>query len=239
MYNIDRLVGIEIECCEEDKNDELPKGVFWDKTEDESVEYFGAEYKFDRPLSGNNVITAVNQLVEHMENMGARVSDVDAGFHLHINFGGKTQKHGIDFVDSVGPLYQYLLPKIKEERHKNTYCREYSIPVNGVWTYHKPSECMKHSWPNFPGDNATMWDRYYWIHPRNMAYGKKTVEVRLHHSTKNAEEILTWTELWVQLANLFDRGEFPVVDSVQSFNQLLSGLCVSDATKERFYVSDS
>lgn len=236
MYNINRLVGIEMECSEEDKNDTLPKGLFWRKSEDESVDYFGAEYKFIRPLHGNDVVESVDQLVEHMHFMNAKVKNVDAGFHLHLNFGNQTPDDAINFIDAVSGLYPILLQHVSKERHNNQYCARYRTKITGTDTKFKPSQYIKHCWPGIDSSRLFMWDRYYWIHPYNMAGHKKTVEIRLHHSTKKRDKILTWVELWSQLADSFQQNKFTEINSQEEFNNLLSNMEISDKTRERFYV---
>ena len=71
----------------------------------------------------------------------------------------------------------------------------------------------------------------YWIHYSSMMT-KGSIEIRLHHSTNNLSEILTWCEFWVTLANMSDNSESVPLKTDRQ--ELLDSMNLSEETYNRF-----
>ena len=128
-YNIARKVGIELEVAESHRTAALPpKDKYWCKKGDCSIRGIGAEFIFQRPLAGNDVVDAVNNICfwfkhrteknpkpytkKELPSLGQRncwfkTENVNNGFHLHIDYNGVSDVRAMNFLD-CGHLFNLL-----------------------------------------------------------------------------------------------------------------------------------
>lgn len=204
MYNIRRNVGIELECSA-DRYYSIGS-PYWENGRDYSVRRCGHEFRFNKPYSGQDVVTAVDAITSWMKTTGFEVHGVGAGFHLHLDYSGVAHKAS-GFINIADSIYPYLSTKFGQARKDNDYCNN----TDGIYS------------------------RYRWIHCANIHYNRRqTVEIRLHHGTKTASKILTWCELWSELSLQCDAGNIGIVRTKKQYNNIIRSLNISTKTKNRF-----
>lgn len=224
MFN--RHIGIEIEVAEREEVSDNPNPSFWEKDYDGSVgihpslteeddEYYedgGREFKFVKPLKGNDVVLAVDDLARYFAQKGdfCEVEEVDAGYHLHIDYSEKRAK-GYEFAEVVNSLYDWMKNIVSHERHNNHYCRYFDTL--------KDAEDNRYSWVNITG---------------LLENRRGTVEIRLHQSTKDADEILTWAEFFSELADCCDYMNLKPAKSKKDMVDIFNRMDISERTRERF-----
>lgn len=241
-YRINRRVGIELEVAESYHSEEMPpKPKYWNKKGDGSVYGIGAEFVFQKPLSGKDVVDAVSNICfwfKHRTESSPkpyktiprrscwfRTEDVNNGFHLHLDYNGVSDEKALNLLDCSHLIYQNIIKTVAESRKRNSYCEEYDrLPSQEI-----PLLGNRRHFGRIT--------RYKFINAVNLQYahGKRTIEIRLHEGTGDKDKILTWTEFWVTLANLCDNGRvtrnFVLAGG---FAGLLNRMNLSDKTRERF-----
>lgn len=216
-----RRIGIEMEVSEPDLNNRQPQ-FFWHKGADTSVRGCGREYRFSRPLESQEAFDAITSLCNHFDNEKTfRFQRVNAGFHLHIDYTNKIEE-ALRFVDLAYSLQDWMYRTVSLERTGNHYCMPLSeVPSK---SYHNMREKGYTAIQSFSMPRR-------WIHYASMI-NKHSIEIRLHHSTNNLSEILTWCEFWVTLANMSDNSESVPLKTDRQ--ELLDSMNLSEETYNRF-----
>lgn len=218
-----RKIGLEIEVSEDNYYATKP-ALFWHKGVDGSVLRCGREYKFLQPLQNVNFIKAVDMLCQHFNENTSKIKfrNVNAGFHIHIDYKDKFDK-ALKFADLAYCLEDWMFNTVNKERQQNSYCIRLGEP---------PSEYYNKLLSQYTTRHQALCNmRRKWIHVASMAkHG--SVEIRLHHSTNDKMEILTWCEFWTSLAELSDNSDNFVIP--EDKEQLLQMMNLTEPTYNRF-----
>ena len=248
MYNIARYVGIELEICEKWHTYDKPsKGHYWYKKYDGSVSSddfggYGAEFVFDKPLIGKDVVESVTNICHWFkarqyssslmvkrntyamipEHYFMTATDVNAGFHLHLDYRGVSDAAALNFADVAYTIQPNIIKTVHRSRQDNGYCVLYDNYPSHDYIY-----------------NNRCWEdcsRYNWINITNLRHREeRTIEIRLHEGTTDKDKILTWCEFWTVLANLCDNNRVtPEFVRSVGFKGLLERMKLSPKTRERF-----
>lgn len=218
-YQITRNVGVEIEAAYCNSLFEMPAHLHekWRLKSDGSVYsdrfYAGHEYVFRGPISGETVVTAINDICDYFETeiMNDRMDMYDAGngFHLHIDYSEKGLEDGLNFCETAFYLKDSILKVVDESRYDNEYCYFLNESFKDIVERNKQELNRLYSNNRLFLEALKCIGRDMWISPTNLVYNfqsktMKTVEIRLHEGTANRTKILTWIEFWSNLANFCD-----------------------------------
>lgn len=184
-----RKVGFEIEFL-------TPEGIYGnlkklgvvkgdgsiEPTQSQQDDDFGGLEFASRPARGDALLDYIAAVCDEMNRIGAEVNRT-CGLHVHIDMSSTRAsttklRAAIEAWAVFEPLF---LGMVAPSRRSNTYCKH----VRGV---------------DF---DTLLYDRYRTLNV--CAYNKfKTLEVRLHHSTTNKEQITGWI---LMLIHFFDAWE--------------------------------
>lgn len=195
---IDHHVGLEIECI---VPMQYERRLFWGQPEyvpktgklvptlKSSGLYEDVELDFDGSIDcdpdkeedlelkirfkESNTEAAIRTAVQKLREYKAKVNE-SCGLHVHLDARNRDKEELYARLLRALPFMQRL---VKPERLSNDYCKLNS------------------------GHNIDFYDRYMAINPRSYER-HKTIEVRLHHATLNANDMLTWVDFLIRVANM-------------------------------------
>lgn len=233
MYHINRLVGVEMECSESSYNENMPKGKYWHKGTDGSVVTYGREFRFRKPMRGNDAVKAVSNLCDYLQSDTIRTDGVRAGFHLHLNFKENAYEQAVNFLLVALDIAPFIFRLVHPTRVNNSYCCDYD-------NYQKRDlaeiACRHYRWRNNARYHLTCQSKWLWMSALNLSY-YGSIECRLHEATKSYHKIMTWIEFWSTLANLTDSFKIKPNKDMSSkdyYKSVLDRMTISDKTLERF-----
>lgn len=144
-----------------------------------------------RPMSGDKGLEAIETMCERMA--GSTVNR-ECGFHIHLDARDLTRIQMWNVVMGYRCTQKAWFSLVHPNRHNNQYCEKMGIGPATI------NRCLRDG--RSVGEYAACRDyeyRYKWFNV--MAYNKhRTLEVRLHSGTMNAEKITNWvvahTRFW-------------------------------------------
>lgn len=177
-------LGLELEVIDFGSSKiEYPNSV-WTRKIDGSLDWGGREY-VSRPLIGNEVVHQVNEICSSFKDVNCRVNN-SCGFHVHADFDDARYESFLKLYKvckTIYPIFTQLFP----DRVNNQYCIEFDSCTDSFLNKTSYSGAISH-----------IDSRYYWVNFHS--YGKHgTIENRFHPGTINANDILTWSEMWAKL----------------------------------------
>lgn len=185
----DRLFGVELETASLPKNfRDLMAGLPFRTVHDGSVT--GKEI-ISRPMSGDKGLEAITELCGKLRSATV---DKDCGFHLHLDARDLNHTQLWNIVMGYRCTQKTWFSFVHPSRHNNQYCQKMGVGPLVINRSYKSCRSL--------GEYAAVRDyeyRYKWFNI--MAYQKhRTLEVRLHSGTMNAEKINNWviahTRFW-------------------------------------------
>lgn len=180
-----RTFGLELELNIGEVKDEL-----WKTKVDGSVN----GYEFTSPIysGGKKFHEDIERFCAFVEKKSARAGK-DCGFHLHVGAEDFTHEDFVNMYENAIKIQDWHYSLLPEDRRINKFCR----PLNKFSSHTKSNiDSISKFFGEYKvvnhGDNL----RYRWLNFD--AYNKfKTVEVRSHPGTYDADRIEKWTELWL------------------------------------------
>lgn len=191
-----RLVGVEIEAEDGNKNLDLPKEI--GIAEDGSLTN-GIELKI--PASnGKSLANFVKSATKELKNCGWTISE-NCGLHVHLEFPADNKKIKRLFVSWLAcqDVFYSLIPA---ERRENNYCKKFDYDFdNAKKVKAKMIDLLYYK--EFGGDPRDIdraksehyqSSRYYGLNLHSIFF-RGTAEFRIHSGTMNAKKILYWIGL--------------------------------------------
>ncbi len=193
-----RTYGIEIEVCEVHDMDQLPVSIreAWSTKRDDSLPGTGVEFA-SAVLSGDAGLEAVRELCRmartHQWGLNQR-----AGLHLHVGVKGDTNAQlaaiNMGYQMTVRLWYAFC----SRSRGESKYCIPHHLKPEDYYIM-SANDCIQSLTDgelrrNGGNSSERLRDaRRKWLNWQSLAKFK-TLEVRLHQGTLNAEKIVNWVK---------------------------------------------
>lgn len=195
-YRFNKLIGIELEVegLNEIKNGSLtiPTEITksWNLKQDGSLtESGGIEFTTCR-LSGNAIKEEVERLTTWLNEKTNATISKNCGYHLHINCKDITDTQVRQVFLVYNQIMPYLRLMVSPSRRNNEYCSQIYFEDAIL----DDTNVKRYS------DSKFTTDRYRDLNLCSLQkYG--TIEIRLHQGTINAEKILNWVKINLEIYN--------------------------------------
>ena len=143
--------------------------------EDDGIMYFGYEVVICAPES--QIKRVLNRVSDALKLIDARTNE-SCGLHVHIDHREATKRNPLISFNNLVRVQDFLFKVVDPERSDNDFCQKVET-----------KDFIAHLFRQIDDD-----DRYYAINA--LALEKhKTIEVRLFHSTIDAEEIYHYVQM--------------------------------------------
>lgn len=224
-------IGVELEVLDGRRSGGLisMSSLHWTVGGDGSLSSYseGAEYKFTKPLYGNQAIKSVTALCRAMARSNAR-ADSSCGFHLHLDFNNWSYDGLRRFITIAAPFYEKVSGIVHESRVRSGggYCAarspsEFASDLSNARDLQSLSQLQR--------------TRYYWMNLASLGR-HKSIEIRMHHGTIRSDEVLTWADFWTKLVfySAKRKGAVPARISSSYINSVIDSLGLHPLTQDRF-----
>jgi hypothetical protein len=179
-------------------------------------------------LRGVAGLEAAAKAVRALLAAGGKV-DKSCGLHVHIGMDGLTGAQIMSVFDLYAANQAHINSVVARSRHSNRYCR----PQENIPRYERPRYDAVRTADDVAALRNTIGrignnERFYTVNLT--AYTKYgTVEFRQHQGTLNGEKLTSWVKFLLAIVEFGSAGNSA---DAGSFDGLLSGLSITDETKQ-------
>lgn len=216
-------LGFELEVVDNGNTPYQFENSKWSQKYDGSLPGGGREY-VTTPIKGDDAIYQVKSMTDAL-NRNARISD-ECGYHIHLDFSNARFTEIKRFYRFCRQVFPFIRPSF-ENRLSGQWCKPFPNDYNRILTESTHLYSML----------SRMGDRYIWMN-FTAWYRHGTIENRLHHGTKDYNEIMSWAEFWAKAAYFCQKNALPKriprrynSDFVE---EAIDAIELSPVTKDRF-----
>jgi hypothetical protein len=180
-----RTYGVELEFASANdcrqRNENRPEYGRFGSKPDGSIRcsnYYGVEF-YSPIFRGDAGFQSIDNLCEDAHDTDPNDS---CGFHLHIGIADMTDSQRLNLMRAAALVENVARMLVMPERSDNHYC--------GSWVAYDPDIVGPSFEECITDDRYSAFNFYAWMN-------HKTLEIRLHHATKDATEVKNWAKLWL------------------------------------------
>jgi len=215
-FHVNKLVGIEVECCISNSVEWERSLRYWQTTSDGSIDsasdYYGIEL-VSSPAQGDALLESINSLIDWRENMQSEFGkesvhvNQSCGLHIHFNSLDYSAKE----VAYIGIVYKRLEGLIKQimppSRQDSRWCKDFGdvISYKSLRSIDSEQELVDLYYEGMDSQPSTEKynDARYCALNLHSRYYHGTLEFRLHSGTTNKAKIINWITI---LNSIIDKG---------------------------------
>jgi hypothetical protein len=177
-----------------------------------------------RTLRGEEGFEEAFRVVRALDAAASRLRlrvDHRTGLHVHLGWLPPRFADVRRLMAVVAAFEPGLYSLVHPARFKSGFCR----PVAAGWSTFA-ALAGEQAWREHFSTNGS---RYLTVNPCHLFHpGEERVEVRLHHGTTAAEEVLLWTSLWMRVLHAVTRGHDADPGAIDPSRLPLSGAPTGD-----------
>jgi hypothetical protein len=210
-------IGVEVELEGYDADFNEANLHYWDVTGDGSLRNNGVEFVFKHPTSGQDIISAIDELQAHLLVVGCQTSH-RCSVHVHVDMSEETR----EVVEKFYLLCMLLEPSLyamgNKARYDNIYCpglTHATQQITDAATLFLSDDFVLQrvgEWCKYSGINLACLNRF------------GTVEVRNHAGTTDISQVLPTIAALIAIKKLATEYTKEYIQKIQSIEELLAGL---------------
>ena len=144
------------------------------------------------PANGDLLFERIRKVCKCLVE-GNYTAEKSCGLHIHIDTRGLDKEQLRNIFLCYNVFERYFFEMVEPSRRDNQYCysierRKKELQLNDIMNdFYQYITC------------SNQHDRYYWTNLTKSFGGRNSLEIRLHHGTLNAEEIINWVKIHLSL----------------------------------------
>ena len=201
-------VGVEVEGenCQYVRSSNFKQ---WEMTEDPSLRDGGLELRFDQPLSGDEVVKAVEEIDRELNKEGVRIEFNDrCSTHIHTDVRGLSEEQYKTYLENW-VLFEPMLFNnyVSEQRRSNNFCVPFLHNTEKMVALGE-SLRSRNVWDSVRNTVEAMCSKYDALNLLCM-FGFGSVEHRYFEGTKDKSQLLQHINLCLSFCDMARRGIKP------------------------------